>query len=209
MNDLHDFFKTWEPILGLLIAILGGGWLKTCFDYRREKRRRKEEQIERENEKQQAKIEQEQKRNQEILKNFLIPFKRILGQTRRISQELLGDLQHLEYFPKELERYFDSLPNNDPRKFVWKQRVERLQTENVHAIELIKSNYAEIATEEFKKACDDYQYHVGEWDDVWKTKEGLEPTSGFDKPHRANPFPPEIEKALEAEIAIVQKRAVG
>jgi len=176
--------KDWTTLVISLLSLIGGtGWIMFYLKIRHNKR----------------------KYYQNILESFLIPFEGILNQTRLISQELLCNEKYLEYFPNKLENDFNALPDTDPRKFVWRQRIERLHAENLHAIELINRFYDKIMTNDFKKACDQFKFHVGQWEDVWRTKEGQTPSEGEEKPYRANPFPDEIETSLNAEIEKVKK----
>jgi len=181
--------KDWAPILISLIALLGvQGWVMYFLNRYRQKR----------------------EKYQTLLENFLIPFQDRLVQTRGISKQLvdkpsLGIPPHLEYFPKELEKHFASLPDSDTRKWVWKERIERLHAENHFAIELLDHYGGKIVTPEFRNACEKFRFHANEWEDVWKSKDGQPPSRGNDIPYRANPFPDELEMALKSEIDEVER----
>jgi hypothetical protein len=195
MNELIDFFKSWGTLLlGLLTLIFGGGWLKSYFELRHKER------------------ELERQRYRAILDNFIGPFEGISKDTRKIFDELTDDreLPLLEYYPQRLEHYFSSLPNDDPRKLLWKVRVQRLLLKNGQAVELIRRFRGQMVLDSFKKACDKFVYHAEQWEDLWKAVEGSRPwPNSKDTPEGpfAERFPSELEPALQDELAEVKRRA--
>jgi len=178
-----------ESIWTEVIKILGSALVGAFFTYVLERRRERRQ------------------RARDILDNFLRPFEGILKETHRISNELVGEeLFDLEYAPSELEQHFASLPENDPRKYAWKRRVERLHEKNRQAVGLINRFYGSIVREDFMGACDRFKYHADQWEDVWKAMEGLPVTGDSREWRRAERFPADLATALQAELAEVERR---
>jgi hypothetical protein len=68
-------------------------------------------------------------RCQRTLDELLVPLEGYFVQTRRIADELRGDLADLEY--PHLVHYFDGLPSDDPRKVNWRASIRRDGTGSV------------------------------------------------------------------------------
>lgn len=151
-------------------------------------------------------------RYDELLKDFLEPLKGTLRETDDIHKQLTGvvELQQIEFDPRELKRLYGSLPNSQPLKISWKNRIQRLQDLNGKAVELIDRFYGHIMLDEFQSACDDYKRHVHEWEDVWNAVMGSEDipeTPDAQGALMAPMFPDHFDQALEAELSEVSRRA--
>ena len=93
---------------------------------------------------------------------------------------------------------------------MWKELIDRLQTENRRAGELIKRFQGKIVLERFKQACQKYLEHIGEWEVVWTALKnaGTVPSAlNVEGTLYAPPFPTDLEEALQAEITEVKRRA--
>lgn len=191
MTELADNVKTWAPILVPLLALLAGtGWIQYFLNRRREK----------------------QKQFRDLLEDFLIPFEGILKTTLTIFNKLRDDreLSNLEYHPGRLQKFFESLPDDDPRKQLWKYHIELLQKENSRAVGLINHFYGRIVLSEFKDACDKFKVHAQEWEVMWEALMGsgtvpasLDTSGTLYAPQ----FPEGLENALKAELVEVRRRA--
>src|SRR5438552_637387 len=105
-----DQARTWIPIaIALLTLVVGGGWLQYVLTRRRERRQR-----------------------YRLLLKELRQFELILKDTGKHFHELIKDptLQNLEGRPSELQKYFATLPVEDPRRMLWKIRIEQLRQDN-------------------------------------------------------------------------------
>jgi len=186
-----DFIKEWSSILVPLLGLLAGtGWLQYYLKSRNEKRNK----------------------HQAFLEGFLFPFESILKLTNSNFEKLRDDrdLAHLEYDPERLQQYFSALDDSDPRKLLWKARIEWLQKENENAVNLIDRFYGQITLREFKDACDEFKLHAKEWALMWNALSGSGTIPEFLKMSGAllaPRFPDELERALKAEIVAVKKLA--
>jgi hypothetical protein len=190
MKELVEAIKTWSPILVPLLTLLAGtGWLQYILNRRREKK----------------------ERLRKLLEEFLLPFDGILKTTHKLFTALQDEreLANLEYDPGRLQDYFSKLPEDNPRKKLWKVQIELLQTENRKAQELIDRFYGQIVLPNFTQACDDFRIHAKKWEAVWTALAGSAamPQSGgtFGRLY-APQFPPNLEPALQAEIREVRRR---
>jgi len=169
-------------------------------------------------------LELERSAYQELLTNFLSPFADLLTENKKIYDELLEGRGALEYHPKVLAGFFNSLPDKDKRKLSWYQRIERLRDNNHKILALILKDSGRIVTKDFRDACAEFHYHADEWDDVWKAVkytliplEKEEETVGEPIPGDkivgegeslyANRFPTNLPTALEEELNEVRRRA--
>jgi hypothetical protein len=188
---MMDFIKEWSPILVPLLGLLAGtGWLQYYLKSRSERRGK----------------------HQAFLEGFLLPFEGILKTTHSVFTKLKDDrdLTNLEYHPGRLQQYFSSMDDGDPRKLLWKSRIEWLQKENQTALNLIDRFYGQITSREFKNACDEFKLHVKEWELVWSAlySSSMVPDSlNMSGALLAPEFPDGLERALQAEISIVKKLA--
>lgn len=186
-----DSIKTWAPILIPLLALLaGGGWLQYYLNNRRSQR----------------------ERYRTLLEDFLLPFEATLETTRNIFTKLRDDreLSNLEYHPGRLQAFFASLPEEDPRKHLWRAYIEWLQAENRRGRELVEKFYGRIVLPEFKRASDEFVAHAKEWEVVWTALVGTAnvPTSlNTEGTLIAPQFPPGLEPALRNELSEVRRRA--
>lgn len=179
-----------KVIIPLLTVVGGSGWVMVLLSHRRERK----------------------KGLQNYIEEFLEPFDGILKTTSRIFNELRDDreLMALEYHPGRLQEYFAGLTEDDPRKLLWRSRIERLQAENRRAVRLIERFRGQIIREEFKRACEEFKYHVDKWEDLWKAVMGVgaipisEAQSGV---LYAPQFPAELEPALADEFNEARKRS--
>lgn len=169
-------------------------------------------------------LEMQQRTYQDLLMGFLNPFRDLLSQNRRIYDGLLEGRGALEYHPRSLARFFNSLPDNDRRKLYWYQRIERLRKNNRRILALIQQYGGRIVTEGFRDACAEFRYHADEWEDVWKAVEYTlipldeeevavgDPIPG-DKivgeggSLYASRFPASLQPALDVELNEVRRRA--
>ena len=186
-----DFIKTWSPILVPALALLAGtGWLQFYLETRRSQR----------------------ERYRTLLEDFLLPFEVTLKTTKNIFSKLRDDreLSNLEYHPGRLQQFFASLPEEDPRKHLWKAYIEWLQAENRRGIDLVEKFIGRIVLAEFKQAGDEFLLHAKEWEIVWKALVDTTTvpisvnTSGA---LYAPQFPPGLEPALQKELGEVRRRA--
>lgn len=188
---MTDFIKAWSPILVPLLGLLAGtGWLQYYLNHRRT----------------------QHEKFRTLLEDFLLPFEATLKTTERIFNKLRDEreLSNLEYHPGRLQQFFASLPDEDPRKHLWKSYIDWLQTENRRAVELIERFYGRIVLREFKDACGEFMVHAKEWEVIWKALIGsgtvpssLNTPGTLMAPH----FPIGFEKALQDELAEVRRRA--
>lgn len=182
----------WSPILLPLLGFLAGtGWLQYYLNQRRSQR----------------------ERFRNLLEDFLLPFQANLKITRRIFDKVNYDLKkpledvELEGNPGPVQKFLDSLPNDDPLKHVSKAHFESLQRENRRCVELIQRFNGRIVLPEFKEACDQFVTHAQEWEVVWNALIASGPVpSSYSRPS-APKFPDGLEKALRNEIAEVRRRA--
>jgi hypothetical protein len=187
---MFDLLKTWAPILIPFLGLLAGtGWVQYYLNRRLN----------------------DQKDFRTIAEDFLLPLQGTLRTTKEIFDKLRGnrELNNLEYHPGRLQKFFADLPNEDPRKHLWRAHIEWLQSENLRSVELIRRFYGRILLPEFRKSCDDFVLHAKEWEIMWKalTDGGSIPaaldTSGS---LYAPSFPTEFEAMLEKELYVVNKR---
>jgi hypothetical protein len=191
MVHIMDLLKVWSPILVPLLGLLAGtGWLQYYLKSRSEK----------------------QGKYQAYLEGFLIPLEGILKITSSNFLKLQDDreLTSLEYHPGRLQHFFTSLADDDPRKLLWKSRIEWMQKENKNAVDLIDRYYGKIRLREFMDACDEFKLHAKEWELMWSVLygSGAVPDSlNVSGALLAPKFPDGLEKALRTEIAITRKLA--
>lgn len=155
----------------------------------------------------------QKRRNQDILDNFLKRLQGILITTdnvfKRLTRGFPSDLS-LEERPSRIRQHFDALPDGDPRKDVWESHIAWLQDENSRALELIRRFYGQIATSKFKETSDEFILHAEGWQRVWEALSSREPIpSLIDVPTGlvADKFPTGFEQALSEEIAEIERRA--
>lgn len=186
-----DLLKTWAPILIPALSLLAGaGWLQYFLNQRRAKR----------------------ERYRTILEDFLLPFEGVLKTTSEAFAKLRDDreLINLEYHPGRLQEFFAKLPDDDQRKRLWKSYIEWLQRENQQGLELLARFYGRITLSEFRTASDKYIAHAKEWKIMWEALSGAGALpSSLDSSGTlyAPQFPPELEPALQKELAEVRRRA--
>jgi hypothetical protein len=167
-------------------------------------------------------LEMERNAYQDLLTMFLNPFRDLLTQNQRIYDGLLEGRGALEYHPRSLARFFNSLPDNDKRKLHWYQRIERLRKNNRRILALIQQYGGRIVTENFRDACAEFRYHADEWEDVWQAVEytliplGEEEAVvgdpipgdkivGEGETLYANRFPASLQPALDEELNEVRR----
>jgi cell division protein FtsL len=169
-------------------------------------------------------LEMERRAYQDLLTSFLNPFHDLLTQNQGIYNGLLEGRGALEYHPRSLAGYFNSLPDNDRRKLYWYQRIERLRKNNRRLLALIQQYGGRIVTEDFRDACAEFRYHADEWEDVWKAVEYTliplgegEVAAGDPIPGDkiigegeslyANRFPASLQPALHVELDEIRRLA--
>jgi len=193
--NFTKFLEQWGTllisILTLLVAIMGGGWLKDWLSLKRERNAR------------------ERERERELLENFLRPMQGRLNQTLDLSRQLVGKLRDLEYShtPGDLEEHFASLPDSDIRKHTWRETIGRLHEQNRASIELIDRFYGRKLSEAFRKICDKFKLHAVQWEDVWNAMQDVKSPTDPKERRYAKPVPGELAELLKAEIAEVERRA--
>jgi hypothetical protein len=192
MANLSEWLRAWAPILVPVLVLVGGiGWVQ----YFRNRRR------------------SQQERSRTVLEEFLRPLERVLRTTTSVSERLRDDdaLRRLEYHPGKLQSLFNSLPDNDPHKTLWRAYIDWLEAENRRAVELIERFYGRIESKEFRAKCDELIPSVKEWETMWKAATGAGPipvalnTSGG---LAAAPLPEGVDKALQLEIATVKRNSL-
>jgi hypothetical protein len=187
--DVIAAIKTWSPILVPILTLLAGsGWLRYFLDRRTSK----------------------QERCQGALEGFLLPLSATLKTTQEVFAKLTNnkELTRLEFHPSQLQQYFASLPQDDPRKELWSFYIDWLQRENRSGLNLVNSNYGRIVLDRFREACDEYRKHVEEWELIWKALKGSGPIpASANRPGvlYAVQFPSDLEPALQAEIEEVKR----
>jgi malate synthase len=169
-------------------------------------------------------LETEKKAHQDLLTDFLHPFRDLLEQNQRIYDALLRGRGALEYHPRALSAFFNSLPDNDRRKLYWYQRIERLRENNRRLLAYIQQYGGRIVTEDFRDATAAFRYHADEWEDVWKEVENTliprdeeevavgdpipgDKVVGAGGSLYANRFPADLKPALDRELAEVSRLA--
>ena len=164
-------------MLGLLA---GTGWLQYFLNQRRS----------------------EHEKRSSLVEDFLVPLQGILKTTKVIFDDLRGDsmIRNFEGSPSALQQSFDALPNEDPRKHLWKSQIDLLQTENRRAIELVERFYGKILTKEFRDACDRFLLHAKEWEVVWKALAGPQVQPPLVDPQK-NLYAPEFPEGLERAMS--------
>jgi hypothetical protein len=188
---ITNALKSWAPIVISLLALLAGsGWLKYYLEHK--DARRSEWRL--------------------VLEGFLLPFEGIIQDNLRVFEELTDDekLKNLEFAPDLLQQYFSNLPDTDPRKQLWNDRIGRLMKGNKKAVDLIEQYRGKIVTAEFWDACADFVYHANKWEDLWISIMGKTTIvgSGFTQKDLIAPeFPDSLEPALKREIEEVRKLA--
>lgn len=190
-KNMNENIKSWVPIIIALLGLIAGtGWLKYYLEQKNTERT-------------EWKL---------FLANFLLPFDGIIKDNLLVFKELTDDeeLRNLEYYPESLQQYFSNLPDNDPRKRLWKSRIDRLIKENNKAVKLIEQHRGKIVTNKFRDACEKFKYHAHKWEDLWKSVMDEEPivNSEFKPEDVVTPkFPDSLEPALREEILLVRKLA--
>lgn len=185
-----DFIRTWAPILVPLLGLVAGtGWLKHYLDVRRAER----------------------EKYQGLLANFLRPLQGYLAQSRALFGKLRDDreLSNLEHHPGLLQRHFASLPEDDPRRQLWRERIGLLQEYNRQSREIIQRHYGHIQLPEFRDVCDRFVQHAYEWEVVWKALagEGSIPAAlNVSGKLMAPEYPADMEKLLDLEIEAVKRK---
>ena len=186
-----ESIKTWAPILVPVLALLAGtGWLQYYLNNRRTQR----------------------ERYRTLLEDFLLPFEATLETTKKIFSKLRDDreLSNLEYHPGRLQAFFTSLPEEDPRKHLWRAHIEWLQAENRRAVEFVEKFYGRIVLAEFRQACDEFMAHAKEWEVVWTALVGtatVPKSLNIEGTLYAPQFPQGLEPALRNEVREVRRRA--
>ena len=181
---MADLINQWSTILVPILGLLAGtGWLQYYLNQRRSERDKRTG----------------------LVEDFLLPLQGILKTTKVVFDDLRGDstLQRYEGNPRDLQRFFDALPNEDPRKHLWKSQIDLLQTENRRAIELVERFYGRIVTKNFRDECDRFLLHAKQWEVVWRTLAGTQTAStSLDSQNMlySPQFPEGLEKALEDEL---------
>jgi hypothetical protein len=179
--------ETWLPIVLAILTLLGGsGWVKVYLDSRAQRRR-----------------------------DFLLPLEGFFNSTRTIQSELVDDVDfsNLERDPRALRSHFQSLPSEDPRRLLWRARIDRLRDENRRALDLIERHRGDILTDRFRDACDALRAHALAWDDLWRAVESPGPEPSVEESEEVRerlftePFPDDLEPALKRELAEVRARA--
>jgi hypothetical protein len=116
--------------------------------------------------------------------------------TELIANDLRGQLDDLEY--PHLVTYFETLPDTDPRKFNWRQRIDRLHTLNSVTKQLISERIGE-ASPPLREALSAFTDHAMAWEDMWiALKTG---NSATNEDIRVPAFPKQLMEALGKEIA--------
>ena len=188
---MMELLRSWAPILIPLLGLLAGtGWLQYYLNQRRATQKDFKTQVE----------------------DFLLPLQGTLKVTKRGFDKLRDDreLSNLEYHPSRLQQSFAALPEEDPRKHLWRAHIESLQAENRRAVDLIQRFYGRILLPDFRQACDEFVIHAKEWDLVWKalidggTVPGSLDSSGS---LFAAQFPKGFETELQNELREVKKHA--
>jgi hypothetical protein len=193
MSELLTALKNWSPVVVPILALLAGtGWLQYALNRRRERR----------------------ERLRTLLEDFLLPFEGMLKTTNELFRKLRDDreLASLEYHPGRLQDYFSKLPDEDPRKRLWKVHIELLQSENRRAQDLIARFYGRIRLAVFRDACDKFVLHAKQWEAMWTALAQSKPIpapSSFSGQLYAPQFPSGLEDALQAEIRDVRRLAGG
>lgn len=188
---MTDFLKTWTAILIPILGLLAGsGWLQYYLNRR----------------------SASQETYRTLLEDFLLPLQSTLQVTQKIFNKLRDDreLSNLEYHPGRLKEFFSKLPNDDPRKHLWRAHIEWLQTENARGVELIHRFYGRILLPDFSRACDEFVIHAKEWEVMWKALMGggnVPPSLDTSGSLCAPKFPAGFEEALAKELLEVKKRA--
>lgn len=191
MDTFLEAIKTWSPIIiPVLSLIAGGGWLQYYLTLR----------------------SKQHEKYKTILEDFLIPFEGILKQSLLGFDSLREDreLTNLEYHPGRLQQFYTSLPDEDIRKHLWREKINSLQKTNQNGLSLVDRFYGRILTREFKDACDAYRFHVNEWEMVWTHIFGsgkLPSSFNVSGALLAPGFPEGMDKALQSEIVAVKKIA--
>jgi hypothetical protein len=192
MPAFLEAIKSWSPVIIPILSLLaGGGWLQYYLTLR----------------------SKQQEKYRTILEDFLIPFDGILNQTHLGFESLRGDreLVNLEYHPGRLQQFYASLADDDIRKHLWKAKIDSLQKDNQSGLDLVDRFYGRIVTDEFKKQCDAYKFHIREWHMMWThifDANGKLPSSlNVSGELLAPRFPDGLKKALETEIHTVKKLA--
>ncbi len=142
------------------------------------------------------------------LDEFLLPLQLYLNTTRRTFDRLRDDRQlaFIERPIGNLQEYFASLPEGDPRKALWMIYIDLLVSENAKAAALIEGHPGWILRADFHQACLDYVDHARTWEAVWAAmRAGLPvpPSTTLVAPR----FPVEFDVALQREIDEVRLRA--
>jgi hypothetical protein len=108
-----------------------------------------------------------------MLEGLLLPFQGILKTTSEVFARLRNDrdVQNLEHHPGQLQQYFAS-PNEDSRKQIWSQHIERLQMDNRSAGELVEGFHGQVVRREFRSACDKFTLRAKEWRFMWNALKG-------------------------------------
>jgi hypothetical protein len=192
MAVFFEAIKTWSPIIVPILGLIaGGGWLQYYLALRSKR----------------------QEKYRVILEDFLIPFDGLLHQTNLAFESLREDreLVNLEYHPGRLQQFYTSLPDDDIRKHLWKAKIDLLQKDNQSGLDLVGRFYGRIVTPAFKEQCDDYKFHVREWQMMWThifDSNGQLPASlNVSGALLAPRFPAGLKNALDLEIKAVQKLA--
>ena len=90
-------------------------------------------------------VRERRQRYYRVLEDLLVPLDRILRRNKRLVDDLQSNLhqraaeQHegVELHPEALQRTFEALPEDDPRRVFWRTDIEELQTNNAAAVRLI------------------------------------------------------------------------
>jgi hypothetical protein len=146
-----------------------------------------------------------------LLDNFLLPLRTILTRTRKGFEYLTKGLEinRLEYSPQNLRDLFGHLP--DERKVFWQLEIGQLQDDDGEAVDLIDNYVSRSRVDaKFQTACADFRKHAIQWKGRWDYVLSIEQEGSVSELNNliADPFPPNFEHALRAEVKRVRS-AVG
>lgn len=185
--------KEWLPIVIPLVVLLVGaaGW----WQYLLERRKLKQE------------------RYRDLLERFLLQLDVILQQNKAAFDKLQKgheqEVHPLEYYPQELKRFFDSLPDSDQRKVFWRTEIDEIHARNQKAASLIEINIGStLLNPTFVQVSVTLLDHINGWRSKWNyALSGIPIPAALENELLADVFPQAIETELASQIQQIRAAA--
>ncbi len=175
-------------IFSLLVSVLfGGGWLKSIFDRRAEKRR------------------DETEKKELYRQGFLEPLQFTLNQNKHIHTLLTKDLdlQALEYAPDYIQEEWNKLDDSDSVKQYRINQVQTLIGNNEHAIKAIRDNLPYVENDRLKQRLQEFAKQAQDFNNIWRqitSTADIEPGINPNTALLSDRYPEDLDRLLQEEI---------